>query len=537
MAVDYISALNAGSGLNSTQIVDALVDAERLPKEERLTKKIDEKTVSISSLSKVKTEFTTLQTTLEALDETTGLSASSSEASIGIAITDPSEVSQFSYTMDINQLATSHTLVFDGYTSATDSVGSGSLSFDFGTWSDGTFAANADLSSQTVTIPTGEDTLEEVRDAINDADIGVLASILQTGVDSYSLIVQATSGADYAMRISATETSGDAGLTNLDFSAYDANLVAQDGQDAIFTVDGVTITRSTNTIDDLFDGVTVTLNYDNTDPVTAAVSYDTATAYEAISIFVEELNRLSSLLKEYTNRGSDGAPVGALAGDPLMRSFQNKLRTLTTTALEGFNDNQIYLTSFGITTERDGTLTLDYDDFVTAFESDPDSFAAIMNTRVTTDNRDLTASIVGDSFTPGNYSFVLSSGTPTIDGVSMTTDGNFHYSSSGDTSGLYINTTETDATASVYMGRSLIDTILAYADDVLARGSDINTKISDYSDDLSDYELELADLSSDMEAARERYMLKFGTMESAVKSLKDTGSYLTQFMDSMTKDN
>jgi len=54
---------------------------------------------------------------------------------------------------------------------------------------------------------------------------------------------------------------------------------------------------------------------------------------------------------------------------------------------------------------------------------------------------------------------------------------------------------------------------------------------------LSDYELELADLSSDMEAARERYMLKFGTMESAVKSLKDTGSYLTQFMDSMTKDN
>jgi len=219
MAVDYISALNAGSGLNSTQIVDALVDAERLPKEERLTKKIDEKTVSISSLSKVKTEFTTLQTTLEALDETTGLSASSSEASISIAITDASELSQFSYTMDINQLAKSHTLVFDGYTSATDSVGSGSLSFDFGTWSDGTFVANADLSSQTVTIPTGEDTLEEVRDAINDADIGVIASILQTGVDSYSLIVQATSGADYAMRMSATETSGDAGLTNLGFSA------------------------------------------------------------------------------------------------------------------------------------------------------------------------------------------------------------------------------------------------------------------------------------------------------------------------------
>ena len=537
MAVDYISALNAGSGLNSTQIVDALVDAERIPKEELLTKKIDEKTVSISSLSKVKTEFATLETTLKALDETTGLLASSSEASISVAITDTSDVSEFSYTMDITQLATSQTLAFDGYTSSTDAVGSGSLSFEFGTWENNAFTTNSDLTTQTVTISAGNDTLEDVRDAINDAAIGVTASILQTGVDSYSLIMQATSGADYAMRVTATETDGDTGLANLDFSTYNATEVAQDGQDAIFTVDGVTVTRSSNTITDLFDGVSVTLNYANTDPVTLAVSYDTATAYAAMSTFVDELNGLSELLGEYTARGINGGVAGALAGDPLMRSFQNKLRTLTTTAIEGYGDSPVYFTNFGIATERDGTLTLDYDDFVEAFEDDPDSFAAIMNTRVTTDNSALTGTIAGDTFVAGSYSFVLSGSVPTIDGASMSTNGSYHYASSGDPDGLYIYTTETDTTATVYMGRSLLDTLLAYTEDVLATGSDINTKISDYSDDLADYELELTDLSADMASARERYMLKFGSMESAVKGLKDTGAYLTQFMDSMNQDS
>ena len=57
MAVDYLSALNVGSGLNVTQIVDALVDAQKAPREEQLTSKIEQKTVSISAFAEVKNEF------------------------------------------------------------------------------------------------------------------------------------------------------------------------------------------------------------------------------------------------------------------------------------------------------------------------------------------------------------------------------------------------------------------------------------------------------------------------------------------------
>ena len=52
MAVDYISMLNAGSGLNTTQIVDALVDAERVPREEKIQAQLEEANVSISGLGK-----------------------------------------------------------------------------------------------------------------------------------------------------------------------------------------------------------------------------------------------------------------------------------------------------------------------------------------------------------------------------------------------------------------------------------------------------------------------------------------------------
>ena len=68
MAVDYLSALNVGSGLNVTQIVDAIVDAERVPQETIIQKRIDEKTVSVSALGQLKGDLSTLDKNLQAMD-------------------------------------------------------------------------------------------------------------------------------------------------------------------------------------------------------------------------------------------------------------------------------------------------------------------------------------------------------------------------------------------------------------------------------------------------------------------------------------
>ncbi len=82
------------------------------------------------------------------------------------------------------------------------------------------------------------------------------------------------------------------------------------------------------------------------------------------------------------------------------------------------------------------------------------------------------------------------------------------------------------------MGRSLINQLLSYTETILASSGDIETKITNYNNDIEDYETELSDLATKEETIRERYVKQFSAMESVVRSLKDTGSYMESYMES-----
>ena len=129
--VDYLSTLNAGSGLNTTQIIDALVDAEIVPQENQLKDKIEEKNVSISGMGQVKQSLTSLKTILGGLDGKNGLSVSSSGSSVGVTISDPALAKEFSHDVTVTQLAKAQTLVFDSFASDSVDLGAGSLVFIF----------------------------------------------------------------------------------------------------------------------------------------------------------------------------------------------------------------------------------------------------------------------------------------------------------------------------------------------------------------------------------------------------------------------
>ena len=192
MAVDYLSALNIGSGLNTTEIIDALVEAERAPKASEITTAKEKRTVEISSLGQVKQGFETLDTGLSAVEQITGLSTSASGSSIEVELTDAKVASNFSHSIEISSVAAGQTLVFGGYSSETASTGTGSLTFSFGTWnSDNSFTANSDRSDVTVELETGKGTLADLRDAVNSADMDVTASILKTGSSTYALVLKA----------------------------------------------------------------------------------------------------------------------------------------------------------------------------------------------------------------------------------------------------------------------------------------------------------------------------------------------------------
>ena len=104
MAVDYLSALNAGSGLNTTQIVDALVEASRAPKEQAINKKVEENNVKISGFGTLKQQFETFKTSMTSLDGEIGLSVASGSSNIETIITDKTKISDFSHSMQFPNL-------------------------------------------------------------------------------------------------------------------------------------------------------------------------------------------------------------------------------------------------------------------------------------------------------------------------------------------------------------------------------------------------------------------------------------------------
>ena len=753
MATDYLSALNVGSGLNTTQIIDALVAAEQEPQEALVNSQKEEASVSISSFGSVRQNLTDFKSTMSAMNGVTGMSLTQTGSSVTATIRDDAKVDQFSSSFEVSQIAQSHTLVFDGFTSESANVGSGTLTFEFGSWSSGSFTVNSEVTGGNVTIENGSDTLAEVKDAINAADIGVTASILKQSDSNYALVLKSEEGAQNAMRISSsssktvsqttagvegstaevqsvagfassdlsalsgktlflhdgtnslsvefssapsnlaavvsaitstsgysdmnfTVTAGTNALTltydssdgNVDLSSVsvlstggpdDSNLYyitnydtsgtsafnpanglsvsqttqgvtgstaevqsvagftasdisalsgktlffhdgtndlsvsfsstpadlaavvsaitsatgysdmnfsvsagsnaltltyeASDGDvalanvgylgtvesvsasDANLSIDGVSVTRTSNTITDLIDGVTLTLNSTTSSAEIISGDWDSSNALLALQVFVDQMNSSISNLKVLTDRGSSTSDPGALAGDPLASYLLKQLTSLTTQAIEGYADESIYLTNFGVLTELDGTLSIDEDKFKSYFSENPTYFAAITTSRVVSDSSLVSGSMLGTDYTPGKYSFAIDSSTSagTIDtDIQLINSGSTYYSSGGILAGLFLSTETGASSANIYVGRSLSETLQIFATEMLASGGDIEKKINSLDEDVVKYEQQLADISSKMETIRARYVAQYAAMDTLVAQLKSTETTITNMMES-----
>ena len=298
MAIDYLSSLNVGSGLNTKEIIDALVEAERAPKASEITTAKEKRTVEISSLGQVKQGFETFDNSLTPVKEITGLSASSSGTSMAVEISDAKVASNFSNSIEITAVASGQTLVFGGYSSErATSTGTGTLTFSFGTWnSDNSFTANSSRSDVAVQLATGAGTLADLRDAVNAANMDVTASILKTGSSTYALVLKAREGAAHAMRVTASEDTGAAGLANFAYTTPNNSVQTVAAADAAFTMDGVAVTRETNEVTDLIKGVKLTVK-STTSAAETISGYDTTLAQAAMQIMVDQINSIGTTLR------------------------------------------------------------------------------------------------------------------------------------------------------------------------------------------------------------------------------------------------
>ena len=179
-------------------------------------------------------------------------------------------------------------------------------------------------------IASGDGTLAGLRDAINAADADVTASILKTSASSYALVLKSREGADHAMRIT-TEDAGAAGLAGFAYGSVDTDIQTIAASDALLRLDGTTITRDSNSITDLLDGMKLTLKSTSSTASLISARHDTATATAAMQLVVDGLNGMNEMLGSMSKRGVGGEEDGPLAGDPLVRALHRQLRGFTTT--------------------------------------------------------------------------------------------------------------------------------------------------------------------------------------------------------------
>jgi flagellar hook-associated protein 2 len=368
-----VASSSAGT-LDVGSLVSQLMAVERRPID-KLNTQVAGYQTKISSFGTLKGLVSTFQTALQTLNNNfQEFSAAPSDASIFSASANSAAAAGI-YALDVTNLAHAQSLVAVGQTSSTTAIGNGTattITFDFGAISGGTlssgiysgaaFTSNGN-GTKSLTIDETNNTLQGIRDAINAAKIGVTATIVNDGSGTpYRLALTSdSSGVSNSLKISTS--GGDGAIDTL--LAYDPagqpaaqhlNQTAA-AQNANFTVNGIAITKPSNTVTDAIQGVTLTLNKPTTAPANLTVTRDTKAVSTAVAGFVDAYNALVSQLKSRSAYGSSAdANKPALAGDGTVRLMLDQLHGIFNTAATG---TLASLSQVGITTKADGTLKLD----------------------------------------------------------------------------------------------------------------------------------------------------------------------------------
>lgn len=216
--------------------------------------------------------------------------------------------------------------------------------------------------------------LAGVRDAIVDAAAGALdASIVTTDDGSQALVLNARdTGEANAVTIAyeGALTSGTFGFATLNTDPDGAALGGLDELDAQLEVDGFTVTRATNRVTDVLEGVTLDLRVaDANARVEVAVTSDVGTLSQRMGTVVERYNALLGTIEELTAFGGEDGPSGALIGDATLRALQSRVRDAIGVGTEA-------TTELGISSGDDGRLQFDSGAFVTRLTENPTAVVA-----------------------------------------------------------------------------------------------------------------------------------------------------------------
>lgn len=348
-----ISFDGLATGINATETVDKLIEVEGRPKILKEAEKTRYENAR-AAWRDVNTKLLALRDATKTLWRSStwnSLNFSSSNSSV-LTATAGSGAKEGIYNISVEKLALNGQKVSKAFTAKTDLVGEGTLDVTVGGTTESITVANTD-------------TLSTLADKINATTLGVTASIVK-------------SGSEYKLLISADKTGVENDVTlGGDIATSLASTSIQDAQDAEVKLGSgagaMSFTSSENKIADIIDGVTLNLNSASPgETITLTTSRATSSMEENIQTFVDAYNDVISYISKTTEYNQEQKIRGVLMGDTNVSIIADRIKNIFANTV---NQDATFKTlrNIGISSEDDGTLTIDSEKLSTALSTDFDS--------------------------------------------------------------------------------------------------------------------------------------------------------------------
>jgi flagellar hook-associated protein 2 len=370
MAVSSTSS-NSSAGTSSIDvaaIVEQLMTVENKPLD-KIKTQIEQKKLIISDLGTIKSKVATFQDALTLFQTPTTFNnsaASSSDATI-VSATASNGAVKGNHSVTATSLATATRNTVTGYTSSTASATVDATNGFAITVAGTTYNTNGNktvsgvVTANAVTVLGASPSITDLKNWINGLGVNVSASVVQT-----------TSSSNWALMIQGTQTGTTnavsfTGLTGVPATLTDTSVTA--AANASFIVNGTTFSRASNTVTDVIDGLTLSLNKASGTAQTISVGKGTDVSNDVINTLIKAYNEVMSTHKSMTANSANSDKPGNFAKSPSTLSFINQIKESFAKGISYTANGTLTtmsLSALGIDLQRDGTAKFNSASFATA---------------------------------------------------------------------------------------------------------------------------------------------------------------------------
>jgi flagellar hook-associated protein 2 len=363
-----ISSLGIGSGIDVNSVISQLLAVERIPLTKLQTQATAMQT-QLSTYGKLQSAMSTLRDAASALtkSDTWGQTVGTSSDASAVSVTTSTATLAGQYAVNVTALASVQSNVSAVYPSANSIVGEGTLRITLGGWSGTggtTFTPKAGATAVDISAGPPAQSLAELRDKINAAGAGVTASVVTDSSGARLVIRSNATGESNGFRIGVTDNDGNntdgLGLSALAYDPAAGVLTmgrALAASNAAATLNGMAISAESNTLTNVVDGLSLTLNKVTTAPVQLTAAQDNESLKKAMNTFVTAYNDLNKLIVDQTKYDTNNKKGDNLQGDSAAISMRAQMRSLvgaTTSASSAFTR----LADVGVDVQTDGSIKL-----------------------------------------------------------------------------------------------------------------------------------------------------------------------------------